>query len=739
MNQLKITPAQRGQIQQLLSQMTLEEKVGQLNQLSPSIVGGFDVSFEELIEMFTDGRITPEEFQKIMSSASRDYREEDIRAGRIGSFLLDDPENANRLQKIAVEESRLGIPLLFGLDVIHGFRTVFPTPLAESCAWEEALFEKTAQAAAREATARGIRWTFAPMVDIARDARWGRISESPGEDPCLASRFAEAKVLGFQGREGMTEENMAACLKHFVGYGAVEAGRDYNTVTMSHSMLCNGYLPPVKAGVEAGAMTVMAAFNDFNGVPCTVNSFLLRDILKERYGFEGFVVSDATAIKECVTHGIAEDLADASRKAIQAGMDMDMNSFAYHNHLVQQVQSGEVPMEVLDDAVRRVLGVKMALGLFEHPYCSLERAAEIEVLPQAHLELALEAAEKSIVLLKNENQLLPLKKTTKIALVGALADKPAEVMGAWAISGREQDCVSIREGLEKAHISLAYAPICGPEDAPSTEQMERELAAVAKDAQVIVAVVGETCGMSGEAASRADITLPGKQRELLELALATGKPVVALLMNGRPLALQWEDAHIPAIVECWQLGVRMGDGVAAVLFGDCAPTGKLSCTFPAVTGQCPSYYNHPNTGRPGSKSKFTSRYLDAPVKPLYPFGHGLTYTQFQYENLKVEEQPEAISVSVTVANTGSRSGVETVQLYLRDVTASIVRPVQELKDFHKVSLLPGQKETVTFLLPKSNMGFYNDAGRYLLEDGEFVICVGTSSEAVLKESIRLKF
>ena len=734
-----LTARQREQVEVLLAQMTVEEKVGQLNQLSPSIVGGFDVSFGELIEMLADGRISQSEFEKIMSTSTRDFHEDDIRAGRVSSYLLDDPEAANRLQKIAVEESRLGIPLLFGLDVIHGFRTVFPIPLAETCSWDPELFEKTAQVAAREASSRGIRWTFAPMVDIARDARWGRISESPGEDPYLAGKYAQAKVWGFQGREGVTRENIAACLKHFAGYGAVEAGRDYNTVSMSRSMLHNGYLPPIKAGVEAGAMTVMAAFNDVNGVPCTVNRYLLRDVLKEGYGFGGFVVSDANAVKECVTHGVAADLAEASLKSIQAGLDMDMNSGVYYEHLAEQVSSGAAAMEALDDAVRRVLEVKMALGLFEEPYVTKESAARYETLPREHLELALEAAEKSIVLLKNQGELLPLSRSNKIALVGALADQSAEVLGAWAISGRESDCVSIRAGLEKAGAQVAYAPVCGPADAPDSGEMRRELEAAAKDADVIVAVVGETTAMSGEAASRADITLPGRQRELLEMALATGKPVAAVLVNGRPLALQWEDEHIPALLECWQLGIRMGDAVAAVLLGDCAPTGKLCCTFPAVTGQCPSYYNHPNTGRPGSKSKFTSRYLDAPVKPLYPFGHGLTYTEFHCKDLAVEEKDGGVEVSVTVANTGKRPGVETLQLYMRDVTGSLVRPVQELKGFQKVPLEPGEEKTVRFVLPKADMGFYDDDGTYRLEDGEFVLSVGGSSGDVMKESVWLRF
>lgn len=721
-------------VEELLKKMTVAEKVGQLHQLSPSIVGGFDVSFEELIEMLTEGRITNEEFGQMMEGAERDFHEEEIREGRIGSFLLDDPEKANELQRIAVEESRLGIPLLIGFDVIHGFQTVFPIPLGEACTWNQELFEASASIAAKEASSHNIRWTFAPMVDIARDARWGRISESPGEDPYLAGVYSRAKVRGFQGKEPGGQEHIAACLKHFAAYGAVESGQDYNTVSMAHSMLHNGYLPPVKAAVEEGAMTVMAAFNDYNGVPCTVNPYLLRKVLKRDYGFEGFVVSDATAIKECVAHGIAADLADASKKAIEAGMDMDMNSHAYHNHLEAQVEDKTVSIETLDEAVRRVLSVKMALGLFERPYVSEEEMKRYEELPKEHKEAALETAKRSIVLLKNE-QVLPLRKDQKIALVGELADMPMEVLGAWSLGGREKDCVSIYQGLKDAGASVTYQTCCGPE----SDFCKEALMEAAEDADVIVAVVGETSAMSGEAASRSDLTLPGQQQELLKEALATGKPVVAVLMNGRPLALAWEQEHVPAILECWQLGIEMGHAVADVLFGAYNPSGKLSCTFPAVTGQCPRYYNHPSTGRPAGKSKFTSRYLDAPLTPLYPFGYGLSYTEYRYEGFQLKETETAVLAQVTVRNEGSYGGEETVQLYVRDVTGSLVRPVKELKGFQKVRLSPGEAKKVLLSVEKKDLGFYNDEMEYLLEDGEFIFYVGGNSRDCMEQEISLKF
>lgn len=731
----RLTEEQKAKVRELMSRMTLEEKIGQMNQESVSIVGGFDVSFSELVEMVTDGRISHEEFGRIMSTAEQDYHEDDIRAGKVGSLMLQDPMKVNELQKIAVEETRLGIPLMFGLDVIHGFRSVYPIAIAEAGTFDDRLFERTANMAAKESRTRGVSWHFAPMLDVARDARWGRVSEGPGEDPYLVSRFARAKIRGLQGDMSSHENYVAACLKHYVAYGACEAGRDYNTVSMANSMLHNAYLPPFKAAVEEGAATVMASFNDLNGVPCTVNEYTLRHVLKEDYGFPGFVVSDANAIRECVAHGIAADEAEAGVQSAAAGLDMDMGTGIYKNTLQQAVESGKIPMAVIDEAVERILSVKMWLGLFEHPYVDEAAMERYATLPAEHIDLAREAAEKSIVLLKNEGKILPLSKTQKISLVGQLADNREEVVGAWAMSWRPEDCVSIREGLEQAGEAVKYFPCCGPD----TGLNEEEIAAACAYGDVIVAVVGELISMSGEAASRADITLPGKQRECLERLLASGKPVVAVLMNGRPLALQWENEHLPAMLECWHLGIQMGNAVANVLFGDKTPEGKLASTFPKVTGQCPIYYNHPATGRPGGRSKFTSRYLDVGFEPLYPFGYGLSYTEFAYDNMDVAEKEDGLEACVDVTNTGDRAGVETVQLYMQDVTARIVRPVKELKGYTKVDLKPGQTERVTLKLSKKDMGFYVDNGEYVLEDGLFRIYVGGNSDQCLMKEIEVSF
>lgn len=730
-----LTKEQKQRVEDLLAKMTLEEKIGQMNQESPSIVGGFDVPFEELIEMATDGRISQEEFGRIMANAEQDYHEDMIRAGSVGSLMVQDPVKVNELQKIAVEESRLGIPLIFGLDVIHGFRSVYPIAIAEAGSFDTDLFERTAAMAAKESRAAGVCWHFAPMVDVARDSRWGRVSEGPGEDPYLGSEFARAKVRGLQNDQSSTENYVAACLKHYVGYGAVESGRDYNTVSMAMHLFYNAYLKPFAAAVDEGAMTVMAAFNDLNGVPCTVNEFLLRKTLKESLGFPGFVVSDANAIRECVVHGIAEDPADAGVKAALAGMDMDMGTEIYLDHLKEAVESGKVPVEVIDEAVRRILSVKMWLGLFDHPYVSEEAITRYDTLPKAHTDLALEAAEKSVVLLKNEGNVLPLKKDAKIALVGTLAESRTEIIGAWAMSWQEKDCVSVREGMEAEFEHVKYFPCGGPEGDISMD----EVIAAGDYGDVIVAVLGELVSMSGEASSRADTTISGRQRELLEMLMHTGKPVVLVLMNGRPLALEWENNYVPVIVEAWHLGIQMGNAVARILSGKKNPEGRLSSSFPAVTGQCPVYYNHMNTGRPGSKSKFTSRYLDAPLGSLYPFGYGLSYTSYEYGDLTVSEESDSLRIRVKVTNTGAAAGRETVQLYMQDVTASLVRPVKELKGFRKVALEAGQSQEVEFLLPKKDMGFYNNEGSYCLEDGLFRIYAGGSSEDCLMQEVNVKF
>ena len=733
---MKLTQEQKDFVADLLSRMTLEEKIGQMNQESPSIVGGFDVPFSELIEMLTDGRLPQEEFEKIMSTAKQDFHEEDIRAGLVGSMMVKDPRENNRLQKIAMEESRLGIPLIIGFDVIHGFRSVFPIAIAEACSFDDELFEKTARMAARESRAHGINWNFAPMIDAARDARWGRVSEGPGEDPCLGSRFARAKIRGLQNDRSSVKNYVAACTKHYVAYGACESGRDYNTTSMSVSNLYNVYLPAFRAAMEEGAATVMAAFNDLNGIPCTVNRWLLRDILKGEMGLEGFVVSDANAIRECVAHGIAENDRDAGVQAAQAGMDMDMGTHIYKDFLKAEVENGTVPMDVIDEAVRRILSVKVWLGLFNNPYVPEEDIEAYEKgLPTEHIALCRKAAEESMVLLKNEGNLLPLSRKQKISLVGNLADAADEICGAWAMAWKKEDCVSILSGLRSAGADVEYYPCGGPEGEINWDETDRACEA----GDVIVAVVGETDAMSGEASSKADITLPGKQQELLTRLLSSGKPVVTVLMNGRPLALQWEAEHLPVILEAWHLGIRMGDAVAAALLGDVNPSGKLSSSFPAVTGQCPVYYNHPSTGRPGSKSKFTSRYLDAPWDVLFPFGHGLSYTSFVCSDLQVSEAGDSLEVAVSLKNTGEREGTEVVQLYVQDVSASLVRPVKELKDYRRVSLAPGEEQEIRFTLPKTALGFYDNEGHYRLESGLFRIFAGGSSRDTLEAEIRLLF
>ena len=733
---MKLTQEQKDFVADLLSRMTLEEKIGQMNQESPSIVGGFDVPFSELIEMLTDGRLPQEEFEKIMSTAKQDFHEEDIRAGLVGSMMVKDPRENNRLQKIAMEESRLGIPLIIGFDVIHGFRSVFPIAIAEACSFDDELFEKTARMAARESRAHGINWNFAPMIDAARDARWGRVSEGPGEDPCLGSRFARAKIRGLQNDRSSVKNYVAACTKHYVAYGACESGRDYNTTSMSVSNLYNVYLPAFRAAMEEGAATVMAAFNDLNGIPCTVNRWLLRDILKGEMGLEGFVVSDANAIRECVAHGIAENDRDAGVQAAQAGMDMDMGTHIYKDFLKAEVENGTMPMDVIDEAVRRILSVKVWLGLFNNPYVPEEDIEAYEKgLPTEHIALCRKAAEESMVLLKNEGNLLPLSRKQKISLVGNLADAADEICGAWAMAWKKEDCVSILSGLRSAGADVEYYPCGGPEGEINWDETDRACEA----GDVIVAVVGETDAMSGEASSKADITLPGKQQELLTRLLSSGKPVVTVLMNGRPLALQWEAEHLPVILEAWHLGIRMGDAVAAALLGDVNPSGKLSSSFPAVTGQCPVYYNHPSTGRPGSKSKFTSRYLDAPWDVLFPFGHGLSYTSFVCSDLQVSEAGDSLEVAVSLKNTGERKGTEVVQLYVQDVSASLVRPVKELKDYRRVSLAPGEEQEIRFTLPKTALGFYDNEGHYRLESGLFRIFAGGSSRDTLEAEIRLLF
>lgn len=710
----------------LLSKMTLEEKIGQLQQCGPSLVGAFDVSFDELLNMMFDGRISKEEFDRLMGTAEQDFHEEDLRAGKIGSYNgIGDSATANRLQKIAVEETRLGIPLLFGYDVIHGFRTVTPIPLAESCAWEPALWEKTGRVAAEEATAAGVHLTFAPMVDVAKDARWGRISEGAGEDVLLNSAYGAAKVRGFQRDDLSKPDAMAACVKHFAAYGAGEAGRDYNRVDMSMQRLWEEYLPPYKACIDSGARAVMPAFNDINGVPCTANPWLLRDILREKWGFDGLVISDSNAIAECVAHGLAEDKRDAAKQAILAGMEMDMSSNSYAESLKNLVESTEVPERVLDEAAADVLRIKFELGLFDNPYQTSEERERGAMLTEGSRAIAREAAVKSMVLLKNENKILPLKADARIGIFGALAADKGQMTGAWAIGARQEDCVSIVEACGARGISYQYS-----EDG-------KDLLKIAASSDVLVAAIGEQKEESGEAASRADITLGGEDLALVRDLLATGKPVAVVLFNGRPLAIPELAEHVPAILEAWHPGVEAGPAILDVLFGDVNPSGKLTATFPAASGQCPMYYAHINTGRPGGKSKFTSKYLDAPVEPVYPFGYGLSYTTFAYDNLAAEQTGEAVHVSVSVTNTGSRDGDEIVQCYVQDVAAKRVRPVRQLKGFEKISLRAGETKTVDFVIPFAELSYYDWNMEEVPCEGILKVYVGGDSRAELSREIRI--
>ena len=708
-------------IKDLLEQMTLEEKVGQLQQCGPSLVGAFEVSFSELLDMMFDGKISEAEFGRLMSTAQEDFHEEDLRAGKIGSYNgIKNAATANKLQKIAVEETRLGIPLVFGYDVIHGYRTIMPIPLAEACAWDPALWEKTARVAAKEATAAGIHMTFAPMVDVAKDARWGRVSEGAGEDAYLSSLFGMAKVKGFQSEDLSKEDAMVACVKHFAGYGAAEAGRDYNRVDMSMQRFYEEYLPPYEACIKAGARAIMPAFNDINGVPCSVNKWLLTNILREKWRFDGMTVSDANAIAECVNHGIAEDKSDASRQAIEAGMDMDMSSNSYSESLVQLVQNGAVKEEVLDRAVADVLRIKCELGLFEHPYQTSEEREKEELLKPEYRTLARETAGKSMVLLKNEG-VLPLKNGTRVGVVGGLADNRGEMTGAWAIGANPEECISIVDACNVQGIDYIYTK--------NLEEIE--------NCDVVVVSLGETKDQSGEAASRSDITIPEEQMELLDELVKSGKPVITVLFNGRPLALGAVAEKADAILEAWYPGIEAGNAILDILFGRVNPSAKLTTTFPYASGQCPMYYSHINTGRPGGKGKFTSKYLDTPLEPVYPFGYGLSYTTYNYRDLEVVESREAFIASATITNIGEVAGEEIVQCYIRDLVAQRVRPVKQLKAFEKIKLDPGESKKISFTIPYQELGYYNNEMEYIVEEGTFEIFIGKNSEDCLSQKIVL--
>jgi beta-glucosidase len=743
----RATPAGRGaqddverKVEALLARMTLEEKLGQLQQ------SGGDVA----------GKANPD----LLAAA---------RAGRLGSTLgVRGARNANELQRAAVEGSRLKIPLIFGFDVIHGYRTIFPVPLGEAASWDPAAAERSAYVAATEARAAGVAWTFAPMVDVARDARWGRISEGAGEDAYLGAAFARARVRGFQGSDYSAPDRVVACAKHFVAYGAAEAGRDYNTTDMSEQRLREVYLPPFKAAVDAGVATLMSAFNDLNGVPASGNRFTLTKVLRGEWGFDGFVVSDYTSVTEMIAHGYAADGADAARLALSAGVDMEMVGRLYNENGSQLLRRGRLKMSDVDGAVRRILRVKFRAGLFERPY--VDESRESLLLGAEHLRAAREVAQRSLVLLKNERETLPLRKDVRtVAVIGPLADDPRAIIGSWAGDGRPQDSLTLLQAVKakvsprtrvlyEKGVAVEGRGIMGNYDAPPPNPSAAggtnvaaageidaarlgttpvpansigEAVRAARDADVVIVAVGETADMSGEAASRTSLDLPGRQLELLQAIHQTGKPYAVVLMNGRPLSINWVAENSPAILETWFPGTRGGEAVADALFGDYNPGGKLPVTFPRTAGQAPFYYNQTTTGRPPTGEKYTSKYLDVPVAPLYPFGHGLSYTTFRLSNLRTSapriNASGSVEVNVDVENTGRREGDEVVQIYIRDVAASRVRPVKELKGFRRVTLQPGERRTLSFRLTPAELGFYDEAMRFAVEPGAFKVMAGRSS------------
>lgn len=702
----EIAPAIEKRVDELLARMTLAEKIGQMNQ--------------------SDVNLLPD------PAAA-------IRSGAIGSLLsIVDPAKINHYQRIAVEESRLGIPLIVGNDVIHGYRTIFPIPLAESCTWDPALLERAARVAAEEASACGTDWIFAPMVDIGRDPRWGRVAEGAGEDVFLCMELARARVRGFQAADLKSGRRIVACPKHYVAYGAAEAGRDYNTVDMSERTLREVYLPPFKAAFDAGAGSVMSAFNDLNGVPATANPLTLRTILRDEWQWQGVVLTDYNAVGELVEHGIAEDERAAARLSALAGVDMDMITNAFDKHLAELVESGEVSEPVIDAAVRRILRLKLQLGLFERPY-SDEALVEQIILRDDFRATALEVAQKSMVLLKNDG-VLPLTSAIKrLAVIGPLADDKHTPLGCWAGQGRAEDVETVLDGLRSVcgdDVELTHVRGCDVQDS-ALDEIDAAVSA-AREADVAVLVIGESADMSGEAHSRVYLGLPGRQQKLAEAVVAAGKPVVVVLMTGRPLAIPWLAEHVSALLLAWHAGIRTGTAVADLLFGVVNPSGKLTATFPRAEGQIPIYYAHKNTGRPahgpGTKQfddPFRSTYIDAPNEPLHPFGFGLSYTTFDYSAVQIDTPELAtdgtLRISAVVRNTGECAGDEVVQLYIRDDVASVTRAVKELKGFQRISLQPGEERTVSFEVPVQSLGFYTPVLEYIVEPGRFTAWIGPDS------------
>ncbi|MBX3021395.1 MAG: beta-glucosidase BglX [Bdellovibrionales bacterium] len=730
-------------INNLMSKMTLEEKAGQLTQYSADM-------------------------SKTGNTVRENYRE-DIIAGRVGSLLnAFTPKFTRELQQVAVEKTRLKIPLLFGYDVIHGHRTIFPIPLGEAASWDMKRIEDAAAVAAKEASADGIHWTFAPMVDISRDPRWGRIMEGAGEDVWLGSKIAAARVRGFQGDKPGATDRVLACVKHFAVYGAPVAGRDYNPVDMSDRELWESYLPVYKAAIDAGAATAMTSFNDINGVPATANDWLLNDVLRKQWKFKGFVVTDYTAIYELIPHGVAKDLKDAALQSFRAGSEMDMMSGAYPKYLPQLVKEGKISKAQLDTSVRRVLEAKYKLGLFDDPYrFSDEKRAEKAMLTPENRAVARDVARRSLVLLKNDNGALPLKREGTIAVIGPMADNQRDLIGAWSAAGSAMDewkkAITVIDGLKQvggSKVKVLHAK--GSEffydeamlkvqnehganltkDKRSREEMINEAVRTAKKADVVVMAIGESHGLSGEAASRTSIRVPEPQQELLKAVRATGKPVITLIFSGRPLALEAEAAQSDAMLAVWFPGTESGNAIADVLFGDHSPSGKLPVTFPRNEGQIPIYYSHKNTGRPyDGKDKYRSQYLDVANTPLYAFGHGLSYGKFDYSDLKLSsakiKPTQKLKVSVTITNNGEHDGEETAQLYVRDMVASVTRPVKQLRGFQKVFLKKGESKQVTFEVALEDLKFYDKNMKWVAEPGDFKVFVGTSSDNVKEAGFTL--
>ncbi len=729
-------------ISTLMKKMTLEEKIGQLN-------------------LVTAGEATTG------STVSTDV-EAKIAKGEVGGiFSMTTPARIRKTQEIAIKKSRLKIPIIFGQDVIHGYKTVFPIPLGLAASWDLPLIERTARIAATEASADGLNWTFSPMVDVSRDARWGRISEGSGEDTYLGSQIARVMVKGYQGDDLKKINTLMACVKHFALYGAAEAGRDYNTTDMSLDRMYNEYLPPYKAAIDAGAGSIMVSFNDINGIPATANKWLLTDLLRKQWGFKGFVASDYTGVSELIDHGIG-DLQTVSAKALNAGTDMDMVSEGFLTTLKKSVQEGKVSVATIDNACRLILEAKYKLGLFDDPYkyCDEERA-KTEILTPANLQAAREAAAQSFVLLKNDARTLPLKKNGTIALVGPLANTRSNMPGTWSVNADLTTPPTLLEGLQAVggsgvkvlhalganltadatlqnHSTMFGREI--PRDTRDEQTIIKEALDIAQKADVIVAALGESSEMSGESSSRTDIGIPDTQKRLLEALLKTGKPVVLVLFAGRPMTIKWESEHVPAILNVWFGGTQAANAIADVLFGDVNPSGKLPVTFPQNVGQLPLYYSHKNTGRPLADgkwfNKFRSNYLDVSNDPLYPFGFGLSYATFAYGDVKLSSNTltkgKTITATVTVTNTGNVEGKEVVQLYTRDLVGSSTRPVKELKGFQKISLKPGESKEISFTITENDLKFYNADLKYVAEPGDFKVFIGSNSRDVKEQNFTLK-